>query len=76
MIELSDSSGAADWAADWNEISEGLRKDLGAQIHTQWIRPIRPGSFEPASGQLLRLDGQRLLLWVEGPDLWLLRLPA
>lgn len=65
MIELSDSNGAADWAADWNEISEGLRKDLGAQIHTQWIRPIRPGSFEPASGQLhLHLPSEFSANWV------------
>ncbi len=65
MIELNDSSGAADWAADWNEISEGLRKDLGAQIHTQWIRPIRPGSFEPASGALnLHLPSEFSANWV------------
>lgn len=70
MIELGDSSGAmgsvaADWAADWNEISEGLRKDLGAQIHTQWIRPIRPGSFEPGSGRLnLHLPSEFSANWV------------
>ena len=65
MTELNDSNGAADWAADWNEISEGLRKDLGAQIHTQWIRPIRPGSFEPGSGMLnLHLPSEFSANWV------------
>ncbi len=65
MIELGDSNGAADWAADWNEISEGLKKDLGAQIHTQWIRPIRPGSFEPGSGMLaLHLPSEFSANWV------------
>lgn len=65
MIDMGDSNGAADWAADWNEISEGLRKDLGAQIHTQWIRPIRPGSFEPGSGMLnLHLPSEFSANWV------------
>jgi hypothetical protein len=31
---------------------------------------------EPDSGLLLRLDGHRLLLWIEGGDLWLLRTPT
>ncbi|GGB71250.1 chromosomal replication initiator protein DnaA [Blastomonas aquatica] len=65
MIDMNDSNGAADWAADWNEISEGLRKDLGAQIHTQWIRPIRPGSFDPGSGMLnLHLPSEFSANWV------------
>jgi len=47
-----------------------------AELRRLPLQRARQEAVEPASGQLLRLDGQRLLLWVEGPDLWLLRLPA
>ena len=42
----------ADWAADWADISQGLRKDLGHQLHSQWIRPIQLGAFDVESGTL------------------------
>ena len=43
---------AADLAADWADISQGLRKDLGHQLHSQWIKPIRPGNFCKETGTL------------------------
>jgi chromosomal replication initiator protein len=43
---------ALDLAADWSDISQGLRKDLGHQLHTQWIRPIQLGSFCKETGTL------------------------
>src|SRR5262245_31912438 len=43
---------AADWAADWADISQGLRKDLGHQLHSQWIRPIQLGAFDGEAGTL------------------------
>ena len=36
---------ALDLAADWADISQGLRKDLGQQLHSQWIKPVQLGSF-------------------------------
>ncbi|MEY4696594.1 MAG: chromosomal replication initiator protein DnaA [Pseudomonadota bacterium] len=41
-----------DLAADWADISQGLRKDLGQQLHSQWIRPIQLGSFCKDTGTL------------------------
>ncbi len=43
---------AIDLAADWADISQGLRKDLGHQLFSQWIRPIQLGSFCKDSGTL------------------------
>ena len=43
---------ALDLAADWADISQGLRKDLGQQLHTQWIKPIQLGSFCKDTGTL------------------------
>ncbi len=36
---------AVDLAADWADISQGLRKDLGHQLFTQWIKPIQLGQL-------------------------------
>jgi chromosomal replication initiator protein len=41
-----------DWAADWSDISQGLRKDLGQQLHSQWIRPVQLGRFCDDTGTL------------------------
>ena len=49
MIEDQD---ALDLAADWADISQGLKKDLGPQLHTQWIKPIQLGSFCKETGTL------------------------
>ncbi|MCL4671885.1 MAG: chromosomal replication initiator protein DnaA [Sphingomonadaceae bacterium] len=43
---------AVNLAADWSDISQGLRKDLGHQLHSQWIKPIVLGGFDPATGAL------------------------
>ncbi|MGD9664937.1 MAG: chromosomal replication initiator protein DnaA, partial [Novosphingobium sp.] len=37
--ELEDQD-AVNLAADWADISQGLRKDLGHQLFTQWNKPI------------------------------------
>ena len=38
--------------ADWADISQGLRKDLGQQLHGQWIKPIQLGTFCKETGTL------------------------
>lgn len=43
---------ALDLAADWADIIQGLRKDLGHQLFSQWIRPIQLGSFAKDTGTL------------------------
>src|SRR5205085_8438139 len=43
---------ALDLAADWSDISQGLRKDLGQQLHSQWIKPVQLGSFCKETGTL------------------------
>ena len=43
---------ALDLAADWADISQGLKKDLGPQLHSQWIKPIQLGSFCKETGTL------------------------
>ena len=47
-----------------------------AELRRLPLQRVRQEGLEPDSGQLLRLDGHRLLLWIEGGDLWLLRTPA
>ena len=47
-----EESEAESLAADWSDISQGLRKDLGHQLHSQWIKPIQLGGFDPVTGQL------------------------
>ncbi len=43
---------AVNLAADWSDISQGLRKDLGHQLHSQWIKPIQVGGFCDETGTL------------------------
>ncbi len=50
--EMNDDQEALDLAADWADISQGLRKDLGHQLHSQWIRPIQVGSVCKETGTL------------------------
>jgi len=38
--------------ADWSDICTGLKKDLGHQVFTQWIRPIEVGNFCKETGTL------------------------
>src|SRR5688500_19093761 len=57
---------ALDLAADWADISQGLRKDLGQQLHSQWIRPIQLGSFCKETGTLnLFLPTEFSANWVQ-----------
>ncbi len=43
---------ALDLAADWSDISTGLRKDIGQQLFGQWIKPVQLGSFCKETGTL------------------------
>ena len=43
---------ALDLAADWADICVGLRKDLGQQLFSQWIRPIQLGAYCQETGTL------------------------
>ncbi|MFZ5744326.1 MAG: chromosomal replication initiator protein DnaA [Pseudomonadota bacterium] len=56
---------ALDLAADWADISRGLRKDLGNQLYSQWIKPIQLGSLCKQSGTLdLYLPNEFSANWV------------
>ena len=50
--DLMEDAEAVNLAADWSDISQGLRKDLGHQLHSQWIKPIQLGGFDPETGTL------------------------
>ncbi len=41
-----------DLQADWADICQGLKKDLGQQLFNQWIRPIQLGAFNKDTGTL------------------------
>ena len=57
---------AVNLAADWADISQGLRKDLGHQLHSQWIKPIQVGGLDKESGTLaLYLPTQFSADWVK-----------
>ncbi|MEO0062096.1 MAG: hypothetical protein RLZZ08_656 [Pseudomonadota bacterium] len=57
---------ALDLAADWGDIVQGLRKDLGHQLYSQWIRPIQLGSFCKDTGTLhLFLPTEFSANWVQ-----------
>ncbi|MDE8653933.1 chromosomal replication initiator protein DnaA [Novosphingobium album (ex Liu et al. 2023)] len=49
---MEEDQEALNLAADWADISQGLRKDLGQQAHSQWIKPIQPGNFCNETGTL------------------------
>ncbi len=52
MDEAMEDRDAQDLAADWADIIQGLRKDLGQQLFAQWIKPIQLGPFCKESGTL------------------------
>jgi chromosomal replication initiator protein len=57
---------AVNLAADWADISQGLRKDLGQQLHSQWIKPIQLGTFCKETGTLdLFLPTEFSANWVQ-----------
>ncbi|MET1755397.1 chromosomal replication initiator protein DnaA [Novosphingobium sp. RD2P27] len=49
---MEEDQEALNLAADWADISQGLRKDLGQQVHSQWIKPIQPGNYCGETGTL------------------------
>ncbi len=51
-IAMEEDPEALNLAADWADISQGLRKDLGQQAHSQWIKPIQPGPLCKETGTL------------------------
>ena len=62
----ADDFDAVNLAADWADISQGLRKDLGQQLHAQWIRPIQIGGFCRETGTLeLHLPTEFSANWVQ-----------
>ena len=57
---------AVNLAADWADISQGLRKDLGHQLHSQWIKPIQVGRIDGETGTLdLYLPTEFSANWVK-----------
>ncbi|WP_128891128.1 chromosomal replication initiator protein DnaA [Erythrobacter sp. HKB08] len=57
---------AVNLAADWADISQGLRKDLGHQLHSQWIKPIQVGGLCRETGTLdLYLPTEFSANWVQ-----------
>jgi chromosomal replication initiator protein len=51
-VAVEEDQEAVNLAADWADISQGLRKDLGHQAHSQWIKPIQPGNYCGETGTL------------------------
>ena len=51
-VMMEEDQDALDLAADWADISQGLKKDLGSQLYGQWIKPIQLGTFCKDSGTL------------------------
>ena len=49
---MNEDHEAVNFAADWADISHGLRKDLGQQLFGQWIKPIQLGTFCKETGTL------------------------
>jgi len=52
ISQMVEDQEAVNLAADWADISQGLRKDLGQQLHSQWIKPIQLGTFCKETGTL------------------------
>ncbi|MDC0886981.1 chromosomal replication initiator protein DnaA [Altererythrobacter sp.] len=64
--DLMEDQDAVNLAADWADISQGLRKDLGHQLHSQWIKPIQLGGFSDDTGTLdLFLPTEFSANWVQ-----------
>jgi chromosomal replication initiator protein len=65
-VEMEEDTEALYLAADWADISQGLRKDLGQQVHSQWIKPIQPGTYCKETGTLdLYLPTEFSANWVQ-----------
>lgn len=50
--QMLEEQEALDLAADWADISTGLRKDIGQQLFGQWIKPVQLGPFCKETGTL------------------------
>lgn len=56
---------STDLESIWLKICGGLRRDLGAQIFGQWIKPIRLTAFDSDTGMLrLELPSEFAAAWV------------
>ena len=65
-VDMEEDQEAVNLAADWADISQGLRKDLGQQVHSQWIKPIQPGNYCKETGTLdLYLPTEFSANWVQ-----------
>ena len=56
--DLMEDAEAVNLAADWADISQGLRKDLGHQLHSQWIKPTQ--TTEQSSVQFVLVQFQKV----------------
>jgi chromosomal replication initiator protein len=55
----------SDFENSWDQICSGLRRDLGAQIFGQWIKPMRLIRFDADSGKLhFELPSEFAANWV------------
>ncbi len=52
---MGDGSDGDIFAEAWQAIMGGLRRDMGAQIFSQWIRPIKLGGFDADAGEIALL---------------------
>ncbi len=50
-VDLSDG-GEGDLGAVWERLRGGLRRDLGARLFDQWLKPLRIGDYCPHSGTI------------------------
>ena len=56
---------SSDLETIWIKICAGLRRDLGAQIFGQWIKPIKLSAFDSNTGMLqLELPSEFAAAWV------------
>ncbi len=62
---VADASISDGFTESWRMISNGLRRDLGAHIYGQWIKPIRLYSFNNVNGELMmQLPSDFMASWV------------
>ena len=62
---MRDGSNGDELGEAWQAIAGGLRRDMGAQIFGQWIRPIKLGDFDREEGALeLLLPSDFSAKWV------------
>lgn len=63
--KLTSAKIQSDFENSWDHICSGLRRDLGAQIFGQWIKPMRLARFDVESGKLhFELPSEFAANWV------------